>query len=58
MQIPENLAIMIYSLTGSSDLVRKWWTSQNLAFEGMTPQEMYKINPRKVEGYLEWHCFG
>ena len=58
MKIPADLLIMIYSLVGSSELAKKWWTGNNLAFEGLTPQEMYAQNPQRVRGYLEWHCFG
>lgn len=46
---------MLFSLLGNPELVTKWWTSPNRAFEGQCPRD---VDPSKVCAYLEGHCFG
>lgn len=46
---------MLFALIGDHDLVAKWWSSPNRAFEGQCPKD---VDEQKVKAYLEGHCFG
>lgn len=46
---------MLLALLGNQELVAKWWTSPNRAFEGQCPRD---VPEQKVKAYLEGHCFG
>lgn len=36
----------------SEELKRKWWTSKNKAFNGETPEAVYKKDPSSVAAYI------
>lgn len=40
------------------DLVGRWWMSPNRAFDGRTPAEVFKEDPRSVYEYLMWYAYG
>ena len=46
---------MLMSLLGNPDLVIKWWTTPNRAFDMQCPRD---VDEQKVKTYLEGHCFG
>ena len=48
---------LIESMVGK-DLVNKWWSSPNNAFDGSTPAQMFTEDPRSVYEYLMWHAYG
>jgi len=48
---------LIEAMVGK-DLVNKWWSSPNKAFDGTTPAEMFSEDPRSVYEYLMWHAYG
>lgn len=48
---------LIEAMVGK-DLVGKWWSSPNKAFDGRTPAEAFKEDPRSVYEYLMWHAYG
>lgn len=37
------------------DHVSSWWQSRNLAFNSITPEQMWSISPEKVYHYLVGH---
>jgi len=43
---------ILYSLLGSNELVQKWWSSSNKAFDEMTPIEMWDRDEARVKKYL------
>ena len=43
---------ILYSLLGSDELVQKWWSSSNKAFDEMTPIEMLNRDEARVKNYL------
>lgn len=43
---------ILFALLGSDELVEKWWTGPNKAFEMKTPAEVFDITPDKVITYL------
>jgi hypothetical protein len=43
---------ILYSLLGSQELVQKWWSSSNKAFDEMTPIEMLNRDEARVKNYL------
>jgi hypothetical protein len=43
---------ILYSLLGSQELVQKWWSSSNKAFDEMTPIEMWDRDEARVKKYL------
>lgn len=45
---------MLMSLLGNPDLVIRWWTTPNQAFDGECPQE---VPEEFVKAYLESFCF-
>jgi hypothetical protein len=48
---------LIEAMVGK-DLVDKWWSSPNKAFDGSTPAEVFSEDPRSVYEYLMWHAYG
>jgi hypothetical protein len=43
---------ILYALLGSNELVQKWWSSSNKAFDEMTPIEMWDRDEARVKKYL------
>jgi hypothetical protein len=43
---------ILYALLGSEELVQKWWSSPNRAFDEMTPNEMLNRDKDRVKNYL------
>jgi hypothetical protein len=45
---------MLFTLLGSQELIAKWWTTPNRAFNMQCPQD---VDETTVKNYLEGHCF-
>lgn len=45
----------LQALLGSEVLVQRWWASQNAAFEGQTPWQVYRADPQLVCDYVLEH---
>jgi hypothetical protein len=43
---------ILLALTGDLDLVKKWWSGPNRAFDNRTPTEVYAENKTVVEDYI------
>ena len=43
---------ILHALLGSNELVQKWWSSSNKAFDDMTPSEMWDRDKDRVKNYL------
>ena len=43
---------ILHALLGSNELVQKWWSSPNKAFDDMTPIEMWDRDKDRVKNYL------
>ena len=43
---------ILHALLGSNELVQKWWSSPNKAFDDMTPNEMWDKDKDRVKNYL------
>jgi hypothetical protein len=43
---------MLMSLLGSDELVQRWWTSPNRAFDYQTPKQVFDTNPNRVVQYI------
>ena len=43
---------ILYALLGSNELVQKWWSSPNKAFDDITPIEMWDRDKDRVKNYL------
>ena len=43
---------ILHALLGSNELVQKWWSSPNKAFDDMTPNEMWDRDKDRVKNYL------
>ena len=43
---------ILYALLGSNELVQKWWSSPNKAFDDVTPIEMWDRDKDRVKNYL------
>ena len=43
---------ILHALLGSNELVQKWWSSPNKAFDDMTPIEMWDRDRDRVKNYL------
>ena len=43
---------ILHALLGSNELVQKWWSSSNKAFDDMTPNEMWDRDKDRVKNYL------
>ena len=52
MLVPEKYNVILYSLLGSDELVRKWWASPNRAFGDISPIEMWDRDKDRVKKYL------
>ena len=50
----ERLDQILMSMLGSKDLVERWWTTPNRAFE-MQPPEL--ADPALVKDYIIWHAY-
>jgi hypothetical protein len=54
MMLGDYLHNMLISLLGDPQLVIRWWTAPNRAFEGQCPQD---VDENTVKSYLENHLF-
>jgi len=52
MLVPEKYNRILHALLGSQELVQKWWSSSNKAFDEMTPIEMLNRDEARVKNYL------
>ena len=52
MLVPEKYDRILYALLGSNELVQKWWSSPNRAFDDITPYEMLNRDKDRVKNYL------
>ena len=52
MLVAEKYNVILYSLLGSDELVRKWWASPNRAFGDISPIEMWDRDKDRVKKYL------
>lgn len=43
---------ILHALLGSNELVQKWWSSPNKAFDDITPIEMWNRDKDRVKDYL------
>ena len=43
---------ILHALLGSNELVQKWWSSPNRAFDDVTPSEMWDRDKDRVKNYL------
>ena len=43
---------ILHALLGSNELVQKWWSSPNRAFDDITPIEMWDRDKDRVKNYL------
>ena len=51
----------LFAMLGSDTLVRDWWESPNLAFQGKKPYEVYLFEKKgrdTVIKYIMGHCNG
>ncbi len=53
-----NLDEMLLAMLGSQELVNKWWSSPNKAFDLLTPQQAFNSNPEWVVAYILKHSYG
>lgn len=51
----EKLNPILMGLLGSQELVDRWWTSPNKAFDNKPPCD---VELAKVKDYLIWHAYG
>jgi hypothetical protein len=54
VRLGDYLHNMLISLLGDPQLVIKWWTTPNAAFNGQCPQD---VDENTIKNYLESHCF-
>ena len=54
MSPTDYLNAMLLSLLGNPELIAKWWSTPNRAFEGQCPQD---VDEKQVKNYLESFCF-
>lgn len=47
------LNLILLSLLGSDELVKKWWKSNNKAFDNETPENMFAKQPERVINYIK-----
>lgn len=50
----------LFSLMGSHELVKKWWTSPNKAFDMQTPLQVWETDqngPEMVTKYVLSFCY-
>jgi hypothetical protein len=43
---------ILHALLGSDELVQKWWSSPNRAFDDISPIEMWDRDKDRVKNYL------
>lgn len=43
---------LLMALLGSEELVLKWWSSPNRAFDYKTPEQQEELDPRIVANYI------
>jgi hypothetical protein len=43
---------ILHALLGSNELVKKWWSSPNRAFDDISPIEMWNRDKDRVKKYL------
>ena len=43
---------ILHALLGSNELVQKWWSSSNRAFDDISPIEMWDRDKDRVKKYL------
>ncbi len=49
--------VLVIALVGKQ-MACKWWTSSNLAFDSITPEQMSKEDLTRVYNYLMHHASG
>jgi hypothetical protein len=49
--------VLVVALVGKQ-MACKWWTSSNLAFDSITPEQMSKEDLTRVYNYLMHHANG
>ena len=54
MSTTDYLNAMLLSLLGNPELIAKWWSSPNKAFDNRCPQD---VDEKTVKQYLESFCF-
>jgi hypothetical protein len=52
------LSQVLKAMLGREELVNKWWTSPNRAFDLRTPEDMYRTYPKRVSEYILGYAFG
>ena len=52
MVTPDKYNRILYALLGSNELVQKWWSSPNRAFDDISPIEMWDRDKDRVKKYL------
>ena len=45
---------ILMSMLGSQDLVERWWTTPNKAFEMQCPEQ---VDIELVKDYIIWHAY-
>lgn len=50
--IKRDLNVCLFALLGSDELIKKWWQSPNLSFEGKTPSEVFEVDRQEVIDYV------
>jgi len=50
--LKERLDRLLISLLGSTEMVNLWWLTNNKAFDGRTPAQVYKKDPNRVKEYI------
>jgi len=56
-QMLKRCQVLVVALVGKQ-MACKWWTSTNLAFDNITPEQMSKQDLNKVYDYLMHHASG
>ena len=56
-QMLKRCQVLVIALVGKQ-MACKWWTSSNLAFDSITPEQMSKQDLSKVYDYLMHHASG
>jgi uncharacterized protein (DUF2384 family) len=52
--LEEKAHLILKALLGSDEMIAKWWTSPNRAFDGQLPDDLWNTNSgrNKVYNYL------
>jgi hypothetical protein len=56
-QMLQRCEMLVIALVGK-ELSNKWWSGTNLAFDGITPLQMFYVDADKVYNYLMYHASG